>query len=33
MVPFQIKEAYNMRNVVDSLLDDVLADIFSYLLA
>ena len=26
-----MKEAHNMRNTVDSLSDDVLADIFSYL--
>ena len=26
-----MKEAYNMRNAVDSLSDDVLADIFCYL--
>jgi hypothetical protein len=26
-----MKEAYNMRNAVDSLSDDVLVDIFSYL--
>jgi hypothetical protein len=31
MVSFQMKEVHNMRNVVDSLLDDVLVDIFSYL--
>ena len=28
---FQMNEAPNMRNVVDSLSDDVLADIFRYL--
>ena len=33
LVSFQMKEARNMRNVVDNLSDDVLADIFSYLLA
>ena len=26
-----MKEAHNMRNAVDNLSDDVLADIFSYL--
>jgi hypothetical protein len=31
MVSFQMKEAHNMRNAVDNLSDDVLADIFSYL--
>ena len=31
VVSFQMKEACNMRNAVDSLSDDVLADIFSYL--
>jgi hypothetical protein len=31
VVSFQMKEARNMRNVVDNLSDDVLADIFSYL--
>ena len=31
VVSFQMKEARNMRNTVDSLSDDVLADIFSYL--
>jgi hypothetical protein len=31
VVSFQMKEARNMRNVVDSLSDDVLVDIFSYL--
>jgi hypothetical protein len=30
-VSFQMKEARNMRNAVDSLSDDVLVDIFSYL--
>ena len=30
-VSFQMKEARNMRNIMDSLSDDVLADIFSYL--
>jgi hypothetical protein len=33
VVSFQMKEARNMRNIVDSLSNDVLADIFSYLLA
>jgi hypothetical protein len=31
VVSFQMKEAHNMRNTVDSLSDDVLADIFSHL--
>ena len=31
VVSFQMKEAPNMRNAVDSLSDDVLADIFCYL--
>ena len=31
VVSFQMKEAHNMRNTVDSLPDDVLDDIFSYL--
>ena len=31
VVSFQMKEARNMRNAVDSLSDDVLTDIFSYL--
>jgi hypothetical protein len=31
VVSFQMKEACNMRNTVDSLSDDVLADIFHYL--
>ena len=33
VVSFQMKEAPNMRNAVDSLSDDVLVDIFSYLSA
>ena len=32
VVSFQMKEDRNMRNIVDSLSDNVLADIFSYLL-
>jgi hypothetical protein len=31
LVSFQMKEARNMRNAMDNLSDDVLADIFSYL--
>ena len=31
LVSFRMKEACIMRNVVDSLSDDVIADIFSYL--
>ena len=31
VVSFQMKEARNMRNAVDSLSDNVLANIFSYL--
>ena len=31
VVSFQMKEAHNMKNAVDSLSDDVLADIFGYL--
>ena len=31
VVSFQMKEAPNMRNAVDNLSDDVLADIFRYL--
>ena len=31
VVSLQMKEAPNMRNTVDSLSDDVLANIFSYL--
>ena len=31
VVSFQMKEAPNMRNAVDNLSDDVLADIFCYL--
>ena len=31
VVSFEMKEAPNMRNDVDRLLDDVLANIFCYL--
>ena len=31
VVSFKMKEAYNMRNVVDNHSDDLLAEIFSYL--
>jgi hypothetical protein len=31
VVSFQMKEARNTRNTVDSLSNDMLADIFSYL--
>jgi hypothetical protein len=31
VVSFQMKEAPNMRNTMDNLSDDVLADIFRYL--
>jgi hypothetical protein len=31
VMSFQMKEALNMRNAVDSLLDNVLAKIFRYL--
>ena len=31
VMSFQIKEAPNMRNAVDNLSDDVLANIFCYL--
>ena len=31
VVSFQMKEAHNMRNAVDNLSDNVLADTFCYL--
>jgi hypothetical protein len=31
LVSFQMKEAHNIRNALDNLSDDVLANIFSYL--